>query len=429
MNPTLNRLIDGLIPFLEGLRLHGYRVQPGQIMSADWLLRTMVGRGEIPDDLRELGTWIGPIVCTSPREQEDFAKRFDQWIGKLQPGQGSVPDPTRERTSRDSKPNPQELESRMKRIEWRGLIGIAVVTIVAVAIFSWTFRKSTPGPTGFQVAGRETPWNWLALSTPAAITVIGAIAFIISGGLWLLFRALTRRAEQYLGRRVAKGSAARPVELTIELSETWTLDERRRLGGAAVNLIQRRVADPDPNTIDVPATLARFVRFDGPPEPIPASRRITPEYLVLIDRLSLRDHQADRAEAMVDAMVKDQVSVDRYEFAVDPRACVPTRVTTTGRALTLRDLAERHPDHRLLIFSDASGLIDPRNGRLVGWVEQFGAWPLRAVLTPIPRASWSGLEHDVTGAGFLVETATPAGMADLSAQIRGCGSFEFCKSL
>ena len=71
----------------------------------------------------------------------------------------------------------------------------------------------------------------------------------------------------------------------------------------------------------------------------------------------------------------------------------------------------------MLVFTDGAGLIDPRTARPADWVEQFGAWEIRALLTPLPPASWTAREADLAAAGFLVEPATPDGLVDLAARI------------
>ena len=78
-------LVDGLVPFLEGLRSAGYRVETKQILAAHGLLATLAERGQLPEDLAALRTYLGPIVCASHREQEDF--------GKIVSGPGSGPFP------------------------------------------------------------------------------------------------------------------------------------------------------------------------------------------------------------------------------------------------------------------------------------------------------------------------------------------------
>ena len=86
-------------------------------------------------------------------------------------------------------------------------------------------------------------------------------------------------------------------------------------------------------------------------------------------------------------------------------------------AWTLRNLAERYADHRLLLFTDGEGLLDPRTGSPARWTETFAAWEVRAMLTPLPPAGWTAREDGLEAAGFLVEPATADGLAALASRL------------
>jgi len=244
------------------------------------------------------------------------------------------------------------------------------------------------------------------------------IGFVMAAALWLIRWSSRwwwdREAEMVLRRRAVAG-VPRTTVMRIRPPDPWSPRARQQFGHAAVDLLRRQPVKAGAEAIDVAATLDRAIRSPGPAEPVPGQRLVTPEYLVLVDRVSLRDHQADWADALVDRLVADQVPTIRFEFAGDPRICYPRRESRP--AWTLRDLAERYSDHRLLLFTDTEGMIDPRTGRLAAWVEMFAAWPVRMLLTILPPASWTAREDDLAEAGFLVEPATPDGLAALGSRI------------
>ena len=130
-----------------------------------------------------------------------------------------------------------------------------------------------------------------------------------------------------------------------------------------------------------------------------------PEYLVLVDRASVRDHQARLIDGLIDRLVVDDVFVARYDFHRDPRLCYPRRPGASP--LTLDELAARHPHHRLLIFSDGSGLMSPVTGEPVFWAEQLAHWPGRALLTSEPPEHWGYRELALARGGLAVHPPGP----------------------
>ncbi len=91
--------------------------------------------------------------------------------------------------------------------------------------------------------------------------------------------------------------------------------------------------------------------------PVYGARRISPEYLILIDRTEYVDQNARLIDEIVDQLKKQGVFVERYFFDLNPQIC--WREDSNERFYDLSALAARHPEDRLLIFSDGAGLIDP----------------------------------------------------------------------
>ncbi|HEV7745892.1 MAG TPA: PKD domain-containing protein [Pyrinomonadaceae bacterium] len=72
--------VDDLIAFIDDLRLTGYDISTQQYIGAQNLLITLAASGHLPSDPRALRTWLAPVLCSSPREQSNFYRRFDRWI-------------------------------------------------------------------------------------------------------------------------------------------------------------------------------------------------------------------------------------------------------------------------------------------------------------------------------------------------------------
>jgi len=161
--------------------------------------------------------------------------------------------------------------------------------------------------------------------------------------------------------------------------------------------------------LDADATVDETVRQLGWFSPVYKTRLRLPTYLVLIDRNGFQDQQSRLIDEFLDRLEDGGVAVDRYYFDRDPRMCVSGGHGNKKRR-TLRELAGRYAQHRLLLFSDGSGLLNPVTGRPSPWSEQFTAWPERALMTPVPAFHWASREVELARLGCRVLPATPAGL-------------------
>jgi hypothetical protein len=81
----------------------------------------------------------------------------------------------------------------------------------------------------------------------------------------------------------------------------------------------RRPRLVDSHELDVSASLSATIDHGGLFSPVFSSRRVAPEYLVLIDRRSVNDHIAQYADALVEALRQMRLYVDRYTYNSDFR--------------------------------------------------------------------------------------------------------------
>jgi WD40 repeat protein len=175
---------------------------------------------------------------------------------------------------------------------------------------------------------------------------------------------------------------------------------------AARGLRRRQVGEF--HRLDVARTIAATIEARGYPNfrYRPDSR--VPEYLILIDRASWRDHHAALFDALARAMEREGLFVQRYFYDGDPRICTDD---ATLRSVSLTDLQKKYPAHRLLIFGDGERLIDPVSGRLASWATLLLEWPDRALLTTEPRR---GLREKTLADYFVLLPATLEGLGELA---------------
>ncbi|MGP0068360.1 MAG: hypothetical protein ACLQGP_32780 [Isosphaeraceae bacterium] len=471
MSTPFESLVHGLVPFLEGLRSAGYRVETKQILAAHGLLATLAERGQVPDDLAALRTYLGPIVCASPREQEDFEDRFGAWVKTLSGGEPRG-GPEADLASKLREVKKRGRAEGIRALPWLVAGGVLFVAVALSLTYFVVSQKSpeprppltTPGEPVVDgaykkerrpkssVSGREEPGQaknpgntpqrfdfranptiWRRFQDLAGgVAVFAGVAFEVLGGLWLVKRFSRswwdREAERFdrepgggamVLRRGSAGGAPRLTTLRIHPEDVWGAAARQRLSRAAVGLRRHLRVEADAARIDVAATLDRALRVPDLTGPITARVQVTPEHLALVDRVSLRDHQADWADALLDRLSAEQVALVRFEYSGDPRACYPRR--GPGPPWSLRELSARYPGHRLLVFTDGEALLDPLTGRAASWLDQFASWEVRCAITPIPRENWGGREAELEASGFLVEPATTQGLEALAGRIAAAG--------
>jgi hypothetical protein len=171
----------------------------------------------------------------------------------------------------------------------------------------------------------------------------------------------------------------------------------------------RQVAVKD---LDIPSTVGATINNGGMFTPRYGSRRTSPEYLLLIDRATFGDEQARFGEEVSRRLEAGGVFIDRYYFQNDPRTC--RQREPQSPTLTLHELAARHPDHQLLIFSDGAGFISPLTGEPEHWLAMLGHWPRRVLLTPELAALDDYRELALAENDFVILPATEGSLAVLA---------------
>ena len=84
-----------LAQLVERLRLAGFRIDTRQYLAAHELLLAYAASGvRLEDDIPRLARTLGPIFCTSPDEQERFAREVLAWQGEPEPSPPPLPPPS-----------------------------------------------------------------------------------------------------------------------------------------------------------------------------------------------------------------------------------------------------------------------------------------------------------------------------------------------
>ncbi|MBN8450909.1 MAG: caspase family protein [Candidatus Accumulibacter sp.] len=272
-------------------------------------------------------------------------------------------------------------------------------------------------PPGFSPAGRiaaaapESPAPTVSKEhrlVPDHLAVAAAFLLLLASG-WL-WNGLRRRG--WLERLPAGG---RDTEKRLQ-------SDRGELHGALhAELVQlgrelrRRRLMPSAE-LDVDRTVAATLRQGGLLTPVFGSR-IESEFLVLVDRASLRDHFALMADELLRGLYDRGLSLERFFYDRDPARCRHQPFKHGARDLGSQDLAQlfaRFSERRLIVFGDGRDLLDPYSGRPVASVERLLQWGRPVLMTPRPQAEWGRQEWLVERTGFTILPLDAVGLKRLA---------------
>lgn len=161
--------------------------------------------------------------------------------------------------------------------------------------------------------------------------------------------------------------------------------------------------EADTLQLDIDNTIRATLEAGG--YPIFEYRQTTkpPEYLVLIDEASNKDHLASFYDKMIGEMAQQDLFVVRYFFRDDPRLCWQKAYKTDTQ---IEDLYRRYPSHRLLIISDADFFLHPIHEQPKHWLPQLEKWEERALLSTKPTNQWGYTESQLAKHFDLIPATT-----------------------
>jgi hypothetical protein len=397
----------------------------------------------------ELRTLLCPIFATSRDSQQAFYEAFDSFYPSFR-------DPDFEPQAPIPAPAPGPAAPGVLAKRWPYLLSAGLVLLTLVLVLTPLVHWRAPNipaakPTQpLPSAGAELPrgkgpeqsrpsvlesvpvaqekpatvfarpW-WLPLYDRYRIAA-GWTALLGPGIIWLFYeiyrstrRRITLRREKCSGPPYAWPLRASPGALD-------SLYDPARVAAIARRLQTRRPVDV--RRIDIEATVQASVAGFGYPRVRYRSDTRLPEYLLLIDRRSARDHLASWFEQLGVRLRQHGVFVATYFFDADPRTVWPE--ATSGaqpRALDIQDLQGTHAGNRLLVVTDGDYLLDSRSGRLHPWVKVFQGWRERALLTPRMLSQFGRTER-ILSRQFVVEPATLEGLENGWEQFQSGGGSE-----
>jgi len=418
--------------FIENLRLAGYDIGTTEFLRAQDLLVALAAQGKLPKQLAAMKTLLMPILCHSPKEQEDFDGHFANWANKFE---------------NIKRPGPEPLT--VLQWVWQFIIknflkvflpiGLLVfILFIVLAVFPEQIAKlinNSPTTTPPQTTEIDpitkapitapTPTPEIEPNSPdneikqidnensiddqpyeftwwQRIFFVTVLAFLF-GVLWFFYKLLKYlwqryQAQPYLTRK----STSQPPNIKQFFAKNIKEGLFQSVGLTRVAQQLRKHTPIATDSLDLKATIKRTIKAGGWFTPVTSYTQMIPEYLVLIDRTTFKDHQSHFIDALINQLMAQGVFVARYYFDGDPRHCYPENDELPPVLLT--ELADQYPTHRLLMFAESNDFIDPITGDSVPWIEQFSIWPQKTFFTSEPPGQWGYPEKLLEQANFLIRT-------------------------
>jgi len=362
---------------IDRLRREDFPVGPDQVLR----MYALLARSEetAPEDLKTL---LCPIFATSAEEQQRFYRAYDEFF--------SIRIPAAARKKRTlSIPFPRPATSTKSDTElpppppWKRFAIPALIVVVIVAILlALPSREPEPEPTDTaitQPVERPGQTSRPAPTPPPPRT--NPWIFALAGGLVLFGAEVARTLLRWVQQRERRGEG-RPFEWPLRDAARPSVFATSSFYRASRLLKGRELAEYE--RLDVRRTIDATIRALGDPTFAYALDRRVTEYLLLIERRSDRDHLAALATAMAQALARDGVLLEVYEYESDPRSC--SKAGTTVRIATT-DLHHRYPQHRLIVIGTATPFTDPVTGQAYEWIPRAFPWTWRVLLTPDDEGS------------------------------------------
>ena len=422
--------LEVLSIFLDELRGAGYNLGVDQYVAVNNLVLVLVTQGDGLRQPEQFASFMGPIVCSNVREQEDFQIRFQRWLPALI--KPIKPDPL----SLNGKQTPELLTPAIppapsrSRWWWGGLaFGLLLALAIVGEIFS-NRSQNPPDPIPIPSVAPEptasvapqptvsvaplpslspTPVPPVPTPDPKNIDIPTwqialAIFSILAGMTFLVWRSWWQwRAKLFLNRYATK------MDLELEAVSFPAIEQELFPRLVFLHIAQqlRQRVSLNSSRIAIQATITQSLRQGGWFTPVYGQRQVLPEYLVLIDRSSYGDHQARLVTEILNCLVDNQVLVKHFYFNDSPQICTPETITEPPQSL--KELAAHYFQHRLLIFAQAEQFFDPMTGEVELWVQRLEPWSDRAIFTPKALDQWGYPEFKL-GSDFLILPATPEGL-------------------
>ncbi len=174
-----------------------------------------------------------------------------------------------------------------------------------------------------------------------------------------------------------------------------------------VSKLLRHRSEADKFRMDMPKTIDATIAQGGSPIFVYKTETSPTDYVLLIDRQSMRNHRARLFDELYAAFKAQEVEIARFFYDSDVRVCFNENYPN---GISISDIQQRHFTSRLILIGTGMQLLSPLSGKLAKWTEIFEQFRHRAILSPKPLKLWGYDEKQLAN----VFTTLPATLEGLS---------------
>ena len=173
---------------------------------------------------------------------------------------------------------------------------------------------------------------------------------------------------------------------------------------------------------DIAASIKQTIQSGGVPKFVLKQKRQTPQYLMLIEQQSVRDHLAAFYADLAEELSRRDLNVTYYYYDISPSLCWRER-NNPKTHVSLEQLQGEFGDARLFIVGNAETLLKPTQLEpSVVAMSIWETWKETAVLSPKGTNDWGKAELAI-GQLFPVIPVNGLGFQSLVAQWHGSEHF------
>ena len=240
-------------------------------------------------------------------------------------------------------------------------------------------------------------WAWLRwLLALAWITILGG-----------LVRYFAWKRRKIVAKHDTKEKP--PYIWNIHIEGIEPVDMGNNLDRVTQQLRNR--AQSETQRLDMVETVNATIQQGGLPTFKYKKQTRPTDYLLLIDRQSVRNHRAQLFDSLYAVFKAQEVEIARFFFDSDVRVCYSEDYP---HGIALADVQQRYYQSRLLIVGTGGQLLNPMSGKAAAWTAVFKQWKDRALFSPKPLTAWGYDERQLSallttlpatlqGLGFWVE--------------------------